>query len=635
MFCSTCRVLLQQLEAGLTSGDQKRTSHNILEDLDTDCCVCFALYDRITESLTETGKVCFLHITWRLMPADNRDYRDIEIGAGYRLEADPDETETWFIIYFQLEPSDSEDVAPYQPPVHTSDPAVAQLLHSWLQVCCHTHVDCSFDQDSVYRPPRLLHIAPSGVRLVDGNQCPDGSGWVTLSHCWGRKPTFLRLTASNFSQFQDRILMDDLPQTFQDAIVLCQRIGPEFLWVDSLCIVQEGDGSKQDWLHHAKAMRAIYRNARLNISAEWAESSSGGLFKGRHPARVDRPAITFRAGPLKGRWTLTWDTESGPLSFDNPLRKRGWVVQERMLSPRVVRFCSDFVRWHCRKPLSYRSEKYPDGKSYTTRVPKSLPLPYPSVAERQPVLTNEAYRSFVDMAHLYSHTALTYPDLDKFPAFAGLAEHYSLLFEDEYIAGFLRGHLPRALGWVRDRYSTEEDMHLGRPSVYRAQSWSWASLDCRTFASQLITRSSEAVQDEVDLCQITSHCIIPCDPSNPYGQLKFASLTLRASLVTCTWEMETAGIYHRVHIPDYLLMENTLVTFDTIAGFYTSQDQARFMAIGARASDLCVIGLLVKRVGGSPATYERIGACVINTSSGLAPFLRNLQSEPTEEIVLV
>lgn len=33
------------------------------------------------------------------------------------------------------------------------------------------------------------------------------------------------------------------------------------------CILQEGDGSKQDWLHHTNAVRAIYRNARLNESA--------------------------------------------------------------------------------------------------------------------------------------------------------------------------------------------------------------------------------------------------------------------------------------------------------------------------------------------------------------------------------
>lgn len=575
-------------------------------------------------------------MTWSLASVDDGDRvasMELTVNAVYRLETDEEESENWAPFSFRLDPSVAMDVAPYQPPAHTSDPAVAKLVRSWLQNCCQTHKYCCLDQDPAYRPPRLLHITPSGVRLVDGRQCPEGSGWTTLSHCWGRNPTFLRLTASNLSSFQEGIPMRDLPRTFHDAVVLCECIGSQFLWIDSLCILQAGDGSKQDWLHHTNAMRAIYRNAQLNIAAEWAESSSAGLFKSRHPACVDRPLIMFRAGSLKGAWKLTLDSEFGSPSSNAPLRKRGWVVQERMLSPRIVRFCSDFVRWQCRESLFHRSERYPDGHAPVATYPKVLRLPYPSVAEKQALLTNEAYRSFVDVAHLYSHTALTYPDLDKFPAFAGLAEHYSLLFKDQYIAGFLKGHLPRALGWVRDRWGTEEETNLTKPDAYRAPSWSWAALDCRTFASRLIQSSMDAdVRDTIDLCQMVSHRIVPRDERNSYGQLEYASLTLRARLSLCMWSTEEASLHQKVQLPDLPVSTDPFITFDTIADFHTAQDQTKVIAIGGRQLEGEVIGLLLHRVEQSePPTYRRIGQCIIDGQDLITYF----NEKPWEVIVLV
>lgn len=640
MFCATCQVLLQKIEAGQTSGDHECTSLDILEELDTACYMCYALHDAIVESLTTASTVCFLWLMWNLSPANTQEVsspRELTFHAGYRLHGDEEGNETWVNVDFHLQPPGCKDATPYRPPIHTSDPAVAQLVRSWLENCCQTHMSCSLDQDHTYRPPRLLRITRSVLKLVDGVQCPNGSGWVTLSHCWGPNPTFLRLKDSNLSDFQQSVPMNDLPQTFRDAIVLCERIGADFLWIDSLCILQEGAGSKQDWLHHANAMRAIYRNAQLNISADWAESSTGGLFKSRHPARIERPTVTFRVGPLEGHWILTWDTEFGPLSFESPLRKRGWVVQERLLSSRLVRFCGDYVRWHCREPPFHKSERYPKGMSPSESGQQFLHLPHPSTAQLQRLLTNEAYRGFADISHLYSHTALTYPDFDKFTAFAGLAEHYSLLFEDQYIAGFLKGHLPRALGWVRDRWGTEEDMNYTRPTSYRAPSWSWAALDCRTFASNLVQSSTDAdVQDIVDLCQIVSHHIVPCDPLNPYGQLKYASLTLQVHLSTCTWDGDAAmDIYRRIRLPEFPSIEHANVTFDTMTDFYTAHDQTKFMAIGVRESTSDVFGLLLKRVAGlDTATHKRIGLIQFAFGHDL-PLLNKLRLQPLEEIILI
>lgn len=152
-----------------------------------------------------------------------------------------------------------------------------------------------------------------------------------------------------------------------------------------------------------------------------------------------------------------------------------------------------------------------------------------------------------------------------------------------------------------------------------------------------IKSSTDAdVQDVMDLCQIVSHHVVPRDPLNPYGQLKYASLTLRVHLNTCTWDKDTAiDIYQRTRLPDFLSIEHANVTFDTIADSFAAQDQTKFMAIGARESVSDVFGLLLKRVDDfNTATYRRIG--LIEFAFGHdVPLLDRIRSQPLEEIILI
>lgn len=67
---------------------------------------------------------------------------------------------------------------------------------------------------------------------------------------------------------------DQLPQTIQDAILLVTRLGYRYLWVDSLCIVQD---SKSSWQLNASAMHLIYGNAEFTICAADGKDSSVGL----------------------------------------------------------------------------------------------------------------------------------------------------------------------------------------------------------------------------------------------------------------------------------------------------------------------------------------------------------------------
>lgn len=75
-----------------------------------------------------------------------------------------------------------------------------------------------------------------------------------------------------------------------------------------------------------------------------------------------------------------------------------------------------------------------------------------------------------EVVELYSKCKLTYSS-DKMVAISGLAQHIELQTNREYVAGLWREGLESQLCWRR------RDPRQQRPPVYRAPTWSWASID--------------------------------------------------------------------------------------------------------------------------------------------------------------
>ncbi|KAK0716275.1 heterokaryon incompatibility, partial [Lasiosphaeris hirsuta] len=96
--------------------------------------------------------------------------------------------------------------------------------------------------------------------------------YVSFSHRWGN-PQPLRLLQINLQSFKEEIKPEDLPKTFQDAVIITRKLRYRYLWIDSLCIIQD---SKEDWTAESAIMEQIYRCLVLNISAGSAEDSSSG-----------------------------------------------------------------------------------------------------------------------------------------------------------------------------------------------------------------------------------------------------------------------------------------------------------------------------------------------------------------------
>jgi hypothetical protein len=158
------------------------------------------------------------------------------------------------------------------------------LAVEWLTECLHSHPDYQASQEAQL-PTRVVDVGCRGenprLYITNGEK----GTYVTLSHCWGSFVP-LRNTNSTLASHLSRIEIAKMPKTFQDAVRVTHLLGFKYIWIDSLCIIQD---SKKDWDIESSRMQDGYSHAALNISADAALDSTAGL--GSRERLVDGVAV--------------------------------------------------------------------------------------------------------------------------------------------------------------------------------------------------------------------------------------------------------------------------------------------------------------------------------------------------------
>ncbi len=356
----------------------------------------------------------------------------------------------------------------------------AGLINHWLQECITNHSLCSqYRKNSYPQPKRIISLLPQGpdtremeCQLTITEEDPWDGKYITLSHRWGQGG-FLTLSTSNINAFRDRIPVDLLPRIFQDALQVARSLGVQYIWIDSLCIVQD---SPEDWEKEAPNMHAIYSNSYFNIAAASDFSSSEGdksLFPQRS-AHLVQPCLVqqqFPVLPLSHReWVqdptlvLISSNLGSQRVNQSILYSRAWTVQERLLAPRVGNFCSDQLVWECAEMQA--CETFPrnlEKSVHFVLFPKALIAPlYRS--------KDQKYRktAWARLLELYTEKQLTYPN-DRLPAVAGIAKLFADSLNETYLAGLWGKDLLRQMLWLRKT--------PGKRKVRRGPTWSWSSME--------------------------------------------------------------------------------------------------------------------------------------------------------------
>ena len=259
-----------------------------------------------------------------------------------------------------------------------------------------------------------------------------------------------------------------LPQTYQDAIIVTRRLGLQYLWIDSLCIIQN---DTQDWEREAAKMAAIYRDANIVIGASNSSADSEGFL---HKREADGVSVggQFEASLLPPE-AQRLSAISDPVKAE-PLSSRAWTLQERYLPHRMISYGRNRVFWECSEMTASEDGDclLRDGDrlglvTKTAGIEKSIC----GISGQSPGDTKDTnYFDWYETVKEYTSRHIT-KTVDRLPALAGLAKAVSEATGDEYLAGIWQRGFIEGLLWCKsqDKVLTKLD--------YRAPSWSWASVD--------------------------------------------------------------------------------------------------------------------------------------------------------------
>lgn len=368
-------------------------------------------------------------------------------------------------------------------------------IDKWLGHCNSWHKKCLYHrekQEKGWYPTRLLHFSSLNghegqnlrLQIVHRTRVPAGSQYATLSHRWG-SANVAKLTVENLSSWTQEIPTEILPRTFLDAVRAAKRLGINYLWIDCLCIIQEGD-SLEDWKKEAPTMQDVYSNSSFNICASWGPEI-GGLFATRDPSKVEPASFEMRSELGQKKVFLLVSTEEGDGTWEelvehSPLASRGWVFQERLLTPRNIFFCKEIVLYECYQqrwsesigkdvehldPDLQRESAAHDDIDSSPNIKTLLPTSSLTSGE-------DIYETWYDLVERYSGTKVTFTE-DRLAAAAGIAQRFSkLLKNDVYVAGLWLSRLSLDMLWRNADVILDPGLHDASPRPTQL-TFSWIS----------------------------------------------------------------------------------------------------------------------------------------------------------------
>lgn len=387
--------------------------------------------------------------------------------------------------------------------------------------------------------------------------------YAAFTHCWGPEMPEAGMTKQeNLESHKHKIDFSNLPKSFRDAILVAKSLGIRYIWIDSLCIIQN---SIDDWEFESAQMGLVYSYAWCTIAASSAKNCHEGMHLFRKETEVTCEFIAQDSGARRVQVRIlqpppTWEK----FYQSNPLNKRGWTFQERELSPRVLHFSADQIWWECRTlrkqedplpddiPLSRRRQRRVEKAVARENIRNAVVYKSPAVnqavqlrcldnmlqgpmpAENTSILhkfvvTEARYNTWHRVIEDYS-TRIFSRITDRFPALSGLASEMQAAHGGEYVAGAWRDDLLRSLLWRRDpRSIAPPNTTFRRPPEYRAPSWSWAAIDEAVTYDLITLHRSQIDKTASTTAHIEAVNLVP-NGSDPNGQLKDGFICMRGKL---------------------------------------------------------------------------------------------------------
>jgi Heterokaryon incompatibility protein (HET) len=315
--------------------------------------------------------------------------------------------------------------------------------------------------------------------------------------------------------------LDALPQTLRDAIAVTKSISIPYLWVDMLCILQDSEDDKR---HEMSMMECVYRDSLVTIVVASSENASQGFL---HPRQKPKEAYMIPFRPSESQFgTMSLD-ELDAMEYDEslePINKRAWTLQESMLAHRYLIYSSHTLQWRCKADVRNlgNSLHFVSHSEETIQSSHSLYLLNKPASDPESEL-----KRWIRLVGIYSDRSASFPH-DKLNAISAVAKGFSPMLGPLYHAGIWDSLMLWQLTWVTSNLH-DPNVNSTRPDIYRAPSWSWASIDGGLFYPYRLLEPIPTVE-YLYRCDFIYCETVPKSPEFPFGEVLAGYLKLKGVL---------------------------------------------------------------------------------------------------------
>ncbi|KAF2120630.1 heterokaryon incompatibility protein-domain-containing protein [Lophiotrema nucula] len=341
----------------------------------------------------------------------------------------------------------------HEDPNNTSIPIDLEQIRRWLHSCRATHGDCCNNPYTDLLSEQLGNLDLVDVITLSLVTLPSSTPFVALSYVWGDVPV-CKATRENLASLQQDGAFSGttpgilIPNTIRDAIHLTGKLGERYLWVDCLCILQDGNAEEMNRM--LRAMARIYAAAEITIVDAGGDDANHGL-RGiggpSLPRTQDEVSDHYHDGyPWNSKWA-----------------SRGWTFQESLFARRLLVF-EGSVNWICGRDIWLETDvdSHPvltENELKTPRLHLGVPMGMMSILPKLPNLGRWGM-----LVENFSMRSVTY-EHDLASAFAGATEIMSCTFPGGIFQGLPELFFDIALLW-----QLKGPLHRRSPET---PSWSW------------------------------------------------------------------------------------------------------------------------------------------------------------------
>ncbi|KFY45755.1 hypothetical protein V494_00801 [Pseudogymnoascus sp. VKM F-4513 (FW-928)] len=398
------------------------------------------------------------------------------------------------------------------------------LVRDFAEDCLANHAKCSYSEGLL--PTKVIDVGSTSqdpfLYITNG----ENGQYVTLSHCWGGSSP-ITTTTKTIGARMSGFSIDTVPKTFREAILVTRELGVRYLWIDSLCIIQD---SHEDWEHEVARMGEVYANGQKGEVCHKLNDSESAIGLKR-----------FKP---------------------NALDTRGWNLQERLLAPRILHLGISEIGWECagKRACECQLVTTPIDQFVSFNINLLNPQQQPRSARqtRTSTIARDIENRWIwsGIIEEFTRRNLTLSK-DALPALSGLAKRMCSGAEHKYVCGMWKENLAGFLMWQPDYNHISQNSVSGVPKrhgKYYAPSWSWASVIGPVVYKELEERSclegngrsygkygGEYNWGHENMKIILSILSVQCEQQGlkPFGPPKSAYLHVRGHTASATLHSKT------------------------------------------------------------------------------------------------